>query len=197
MKTPLWRSWRDWKRLASGRARRFWRNFWRRVCQRSPNLCRFLEAGRKAIFRFDPEALEAQIAALSLSAAIRLWFRALRVSGELSEAHLLTSLLPYWAWALLFAGMALSHVVALATNHLRWRALSAMAGVLAWSFVSVLMMLDGMTSPGSVLFPVIACSEAWIYLRLTTCCFTEDSASATSSDAGDVAGESVAGDNSS
>ncbi len=189
MKTSLWQLPWEWKRHAWRRARRFWRDFWRRVCQRSPNLCRVLEAGRKAVFRFDPEALEAQIAALSLSAAIRLWFRALRVSGDLSEAHLLTSLLPYWAWALLFAAMGLSHVAALATSHLRWRALSAMAGVLAWSFVSVLMMLDGMTSPGTVLFPVIACSEAWVYLRLTTCCFTEDTASPASSDTDAVAGE--------
>ena len=50
-----------------------------------------------------------------------------------------------------------------------------MLGVLIWSFVSVLMMLDALNSPGTVLFPIIALSEAWVYLRLTTGCFESDS----------------------
>lgn len=154
---------------------RFWRSFWTSVCERSPNLCRRLEAIRKTIFRYDPEALEAQIAALCLGAAVWMVAKNLRVSGTASVAHLLMSLLPWWFWVTLFAGMGLSHISALALNHLQWRAMSAIAGVLAWSFVAVLMMLDGIIGPGTTLFPVIAASEAWVYLRLTTCCFATDS----------------------
>ena len=165
----------DWKRAVSRRRQHLWRLFWRRVCQRSPQLCRWLEAGRKAIFRFDPEALEAQIAALSLGAAIWLGLRALHITQNMPAAHLLLSLLPAWVWATLFTTMGLSHIGALATNRLRWRAGSAMLGVLAWSFVAGLMVLDGMIGPGTALFPIVACSEAWVYLRLTTCCFTKDS----------------------
>ena len=35
--------------------RRRWRNWWRRVCERSPGLCLQLESARKKMFRFDPE----------------------------------------------------------------------------------------------------------------------------------------------
>ena len=165
------------KQVASRRIRHSWRLFWSRVCQRSPQLCRWLEQGRKAIFRFDPEVLEAQVAALSLGAAIWLGLRALHITQNMPAAHLLLNLLPAWVWATLFTTMGLSHIGALAISHLPWRAGSAMLGVLAWSFVAVLMVLDGMIGPGTALFPVIACSEAWVYLRLTTCCFAADSSS--------------------
>ena len=159
------------------KARRRWRNWWRWVCERSPGLCLSLESARKTVFRFDPEVLEVQIAALSLSAAVRLMFRALGASGHTFEDTLLTNLLPFWAWAALFGGMGVGHLVALAMRRLEWRATGAMLGVLAWSFVSVLMLLDGLASPGTVLFPVVALSEAWVYLRLTTCCFDAGSPS--------------------
>ena len=158
--------------------RRRWRNWWRWVCERSPSLCLSLESARKTMFRFDPEVLEVQIAALSLSAAVRLGFRALGASGRAFEDALLTNLLPFWAWAALFGSMGVGHLVALAMRRLEWRATGAMLGVLAWSFVSTLMLLDGLTSPGTVLFPVIALSQAWVYLRLTTCCFDAGSSMA-------------------
>ena len=157
------------------RARRLWRSGWSWICRRSPHLCAWLESGRKVVFCFDPEVLEAQIAALSLVVAIRWMFRVLRDTDLSSLTLLLTSLLPLWAWALLFGFMGLGHIIGLAVNRLQWRASSAMLGVLIWSFVSVLMMLDGLNSPGTVLFPIIALSEAWVYLRLTTCCFESDS----------------------
>lgn len=150
------------------------RRFWSKVCERSPALCRSLEKGRKAIFRFDPEILEVQSAALCLSAALRLGFRTLWGESNLSSSGPLTNLLPLWVWSLPFALMALGHVVGLATGRLSWRATSAMLGVLVWSFVAVMMMLDGLSGPGTVLFPIVAISEAWIYLRLTTCCFSTD-----------------------
>lgn len=174
-------------------ARHFWRGFWTSVCERSPNLCRWLEAVRKATFRYDPEALEAQIAALSLGAAVWMVAKTLRVSGTASVAHLLMSLLPWWFWVTLFAGMGASHVAALAANHLQWRAMSAIAGVLAWSFVAVLMMLDGIVGPGTALFPVIAVSEAWVYLRLTTCCFATDSLSKSPTETDTAIGEKQQG----
>ena len=158
--------------------RRRWRNWWRWVCQQSPGLCLSLESARKTVFRFDPEVLEVQIAALSLSAAVRLTFRALGATGPTFEDTLLTNLLPFWAWAALFGGMGVGHLVALAMRRLEWRATGAMLGVLAWSFVSVLMLLDGLASPGTVLFPVVALSQAWVYLRLTTCCFDAGSSAA-------------------
>ena len=151
--------------------RRRWRNWWRWVCARSPALCLRLESARKAMLRFDPEVLEVQIAALALSAATRLTFRALGATGATFEDTLLTNLLPFWAWAILFGAMGVGHIVALGVRRLAWRAFSAMMGVLIWSFVSVLMLLDGLINPGTVLFPVVALSEAWVYLRLTTCCF--------------------------
>ena len=156
--------------LRLNRQRR-WQTLWRGVCQRAPNLCRLLELGRKIIFRFDPEVLEAQIAALALSVAIRWVFRALHIGDASSVTQLLICLLPLWAWAILFGMMGTAHIIGLMTNCLRWRASSAMLGVFTWSFVSVLMMLDGLTGPGTVLFSIIALSEAWVYLRLTACCF--------------------------
>ena len=150
--------------------RLYWRLFWTRFCERLPSLCCFLEDGRKAVFRFDPEVLEAQSAALCGCAALRLGLRALWGQSNLSSSAPLTSLLPFWVWSLLFALMGLSHVVGLATGRLSWRATGAMLGVLVWSFVAVMMTLDGLTGPGTVLFPIVAISEAWIYLRLTTCC---------------------------
>lgn len=151
-----------------------WSLFWLRVCRRAPTLCRFLESARKAIFRFDPEILEVQSAALCGCAAVRLGFRALRVEDDLSSAALLTSLLPFWAWSLLFALMGLSHVGGLVTGQVTWRATSAMVGVLVWSFVATMMTLDGLSGLGTALFPVMAISQAWVYLRLTTCCFSSE-----------------------
>ena len=159
--------------------RRRWRNWWRRVCERSPGLCLQLESVRKKMFRFDPEVLEVQIAALALSAAVRLIFRALATSGQKFEDTLLTNLLPFWAWAILFGVMGVGHILALGARRLSLRASIAMMGVLIWSFVSVLMLLDGLTSPGTVLFPIVAFSEAWVYLRLTTCCFDTSAAPTT------------------
>ena len=156
------------------RVRLYRRRFWSKVCEQAPALCRSLENGRKAVFRFDPEILEAQSAALCLSASVRLSYRALWGENTPSNSGPLTNLLPLWVWSLLFALMALSHIAGLATGRLSWRATSAMAGVLVWSFVAVMMTLDGLTGPGTVLFPIVAISEAWTYLRLTTCCFSDD-----------------------
>lgn len=177
-------------RLTHNLGRR-WGLFWSRVCRRAPALCRFLEGARKAIFRFDPEILEAQSAALCLSAAVRLGFRALRIEDDLSSSALLTSLLPFWAWSLLFALLGLSHVAGLATGRLTWRATSAMAGVLVWSFVAVMITLDGIIGLGTAFFPIIAISEAWIYLRLTTCCFSSEGSKYSSLSRAGAASESV------
>ena len=162
---------------AQRRSRWHWQALWKWVCRRSPDLCLRLECVRKAVFRYDPEVTEVQVSALALSAAARLGFRALGGAGHTFEDALLTNLLPFWAWALLFGGVASGHLVALFKGRLGWRAVIAMLGFLTWSFVSVLMLLDGLTSPGTVLFPVVALCEAWVYLRLTTYSFELDSSS--------------------
>ena len=159
----LWRF-----RAVQRKSRRRWQALGKWVCQRSPDLCLRLECVRKAVFRYDPEVTEVQVAALALCAAVRLSFRALGGAGHTFEDALLTNLLPFWSWALLFGSVAIGHLVALFKGHLRWRAVVAMLGFLTWSFVSVLMLLDGLTSPGTVLFPVVALCEAWVYLRLMT-----------------------------
>ena len=163
---------------AQRKSRRRWQALGKWVCQRSPDLCLRLECVRKAVFRYDPEVTEiteVQVVALALCAAARLGFRALGGAGHTFEDALLTNLLPFWAWALLFGSVASGHLVALIRGRLGWRAIIAMLGFLTWSFVSVLMLLDGLTSPGTVLFPVVALCEAWVYLRLTTCSFESNS----------------------
>ena len=158
------------------------------VCQRSPDLCLSLERARKAMFRYDPEVTEVQVAALALCVATRLGFRALGGVGYSFDRRA-----TYEPAAVLGVGAALwyrgNRASCGAESRDVWDGVPpvAMLGFLMWSFVSVLMLLDGLTSLGTVLFPVVALCEAWVYLRLTTCSFELDSSS-TNGTTGEMSG---------
>ncbi|MDQ3812762.1 MAG: hypothetical protein M3347_02280 [Armatimonadota bacterium] len=147
-------------------------SFWRGTCRCHPVLCQDLASIRRAIFQYDPEPLEVQTAVIAVGSALWVSWLGYRPGGtqgtESAVYRLLTSLFPDWSWAVTFVWLGILQTVALVKNRMAWRTVSAMLSFVVWAFISVLLIVSLEPGPATVIFPVIALSEAWVYLRLTT-----------------------------
>lgn len=125
--------------------------------------------------RYDPEALEAQTSLAAMCAG--LWFGWMNTPLPTVPPSLYAEagVCRFWGAALILLGGA--QAVALWSKRMRWRAASAMIGVGLWSGATVLLLGGAAAGRGSdgpsanlagALFPLIALSEAWVYLRLRT-----------------------------
>jgi hypothetical protein len=143
--------------------------FWRCLCRKRPTLCRSLGEVRCALFQYDPEPIEIQTALIA--AACGLWISYFGYYPEpiKSEIYrLLTALLPDWSWAITFVLLGISQSLALWKGQLAWRAASAMLSFGVWSFMAALLIVNVAPGPATVIIPIVALSEGWVYLRLTT-----------------------------
>lgn len=138
------------------------------LCGLWPPLCSGLEHLRRAAFRFDPESLEFQTGALALS--VGLWLSLASARPGPNQALLGRLGAPLWPtplWGIAFAALGLAQIAALGRARLRVRCGCAMIGFGLWMFLFVLAILDPVPGLGVALFPLLALSEAWVYLRLS------------------------------
>ena len=156
-----------WRQGCSQWGRAAVRRYGARLCCLWPPLCVVLARLRQVAFRFAPESLELQTGALAIS--VGLWL-ALASAKPGQNAALLgrlgTHLWPVPLWGVAFAFVGLAQILALRRERVRARCLCAMSGFCLWAFLFVLAVLDGVAGLGVALFPLIALSEAWVYLRL-------------------------------
>lgn len=137
------------------------------ICRMWPPLCEVLTRWRRGVFRFDPEGLELQTGVMALALGLYLLCSPDQWGQRSSNFGLmLLRLWPAPVWACLFIGVGGAQMVALNRAWMTVRCLCAMSGFCLWSFVAILLALDGLPGPSVSVFPVIALSEAWVYLRL-------------------------------
>ena len=142
---------------------------WRCLCSKRSAWCRALNEVRCALFQYDPEPIEIQTALIAVGCGLWVsWFGYHPVLGKAEVYRLLTDLLPQWTWALTFVLLGICQSLSLWQGQIACRALSAMLSSLLWSFVAVLLWMDRAPGPAIVIIPVVALSEGWVYLRLTT-----------------------------
>lgn len=155
------------KNACIGCGRRVLRCCGARLCCLWPPLCAVLARLRQAAFRFDSQSLELQTGALAISVGLWLALPPIRpgqsaaLLGRLG-AHLWP--VPFWGAAFALVGFA--QILALRRERVRARCLCAMSGFCLWAFLFVLAVLERVPGLGVALFPLIALSEAWVYLRL-------------------------------
>lgn len=143
------------------------KRFFLGVCAWWPRIPQVLACLRRAAFRFDPESLEFQTGLLAL--ALGVWLLVLPTQWQHRPSNFSLMLLRLWSaplWASLFLLIGGAQLAALSQSRLTLRCACAMTGFCLWSFVAVLLAMDGLPGPSVSLFPVIALSEAWVYLRL-------------------------------
>lgn len=139
-----------------------------RLCRLCPSLCSGVSQLRRVAFRFDPESLELQTGVMAL--ALGLWLLGAPSHPEQRPSNFGLMLLRLWpapVWASLFLVVGAFQMAALTRSGVRARCVCAMSGFLLWSFVAVLLALDGLPGPSVSVFPIVALSEAWVYLRLS------------------------------
>ena len=145
---------------------------WSRSCQAKlcrlwPPLCVALSRWRSGLFRFDPEVLELQTGIMALALGLYLLGSPDQWGHRPSNFSLmLLRLWPAPVWAGLFIVVGGAQIAALGRTWMLARWACAMSGFCLWSFVAILLALDGLPGPSVSVFPVIALSEAWVYLRL-------------------------------
>jgi hypothetical protein len=145
--------------------------FWVLLCRGCPPLCAALAAWRQSLFRYDPEVLEVQTAVMAVGAGLWIALPGYHPDrGGWGVYELLIRTLPDWAWSLTFVCLGVMQTLALCKRWTAWRAVSAMLSFVVWSSLSVLLVVDLSPGPATVIFPVIALSEAWVYLRLASRC---------------------------
>ena len=158
-----WGTWRRWARSATKRCTLS-------LCCLWPPLCSGLTRLRRVAFRFDPKSLELQTGALSISAGLRLGVASIIPSqSEVLLGNLATHLWPAPSWGVAFAFVAvgLTQIVASLRGRARLRCVCAMCGFCLWAFLFVLAVVGTVPGLGVALFPLIALSEGWVYLRLS------------------------------
>lgn len=137
------------------------------LCRLWPRGCELLARWQRGAFGFDPESVEFQTGVMAL--ALGLWLLLLPNEWGNRSSNFRLMLLRVWPavlWASLFLGVGVAQMMALGRSHLKGRCACAMSGFFLWSFVAILLTLDGLPGPSAFMFPVVALSQAWIYLRL-------------------------------
>jgi len=145
----------------------------KRLCGLWPPLCLGLARLRQIVFRFDPESLEFLTGVLALNVGSWLASPSLR-PGSLRPGQS-EALLGRWGahvwlvslWGVAFVLVGVAQILALGRTRVRVRCLCAMSGFCLWASLFVLAVLDAVPGLGISLFPFIALSEAWVYLRLS------------------------------
>ena len=146
------------------------------LCCLWPSLCLGCTRLRRTAFRFDPESLELQTGTLALSVGLWLALAWLKPGQSAVLGRLGAHLWPALGWGAAFALVGLSQIIASVRARVRVRCLCAMSGFCLWAFLFILAVLDAAPGLGVALFPFIALSEAWVYLRLSLPSFDEVSA---------------------
>lgn len=158
---PIARAQRQWARKVAGHCAQ-------RLCCLWPPLCSGLARLRQVVFRFDPESLELQTGLLALSVGSWLSLASLKPGqSEVLLGRWGAHLWPASLWGAAFALVGVAQIIALGRARVRVRCACAMSGFCLWSFLFVLAILDAVPGLGISLFPFIALSEAWVYLRLS------------------------------
>lgn len=158
---PTARVQRQWARQVASRCAG-------RLCCLWPPLCSGLARLRQVVFRFDPESLELQTGVLALSVGFWLALASLKAGqSEVLLGRWGAHLWPASLWGMAFALVGAAQVIASGRARVRVRCVCAMSGFCLWAFLFVLAVLDAVPGLGISLFPSIALSEAWVYLRLS------------------------------
>lgn len=159
--SPIARVQRQWAKEVAGHCAQ-------RLCCLWPPLCSGLARLRQVVFRFDPESLELQTGVLALSVGGWLAWASLRSGqSETLLGRLGAHLWPTPLWAAAFTLVGAAQISALGRARVRVRCRCAMSGFCLWMFLFILAVLDAVPGLGVALFPFIALSEAWVYLRLS------------------------------
>jgi hypothetical protein len=128
-----------------------------------------LDKVRCALFQYDPEPIEVQTALITLACGWWMSYFGYHPTPAKSEVYRLpTELLPDWSWAVTLIVLGLSQSLALCKGQMVWRAASAMLSSAVWSFMAALLIVEAAPDPAMVIIPLVALSEGWVYLRLTT-----------------------------
>ena len=142
---------------------------WQRFCRSYPDFCLMVDNVRRSIFQYDPETLEAQKGIMAVATGLWVIWAGYWPHEAFSSPvyQLLMRFLPDWLWCGIFVSVGLAQITAMNWSKVCWRAASAMLSFILWSFIAALLALDTTPGPGIVVFPILALSDAWVYLRLT------------------------------
>jgi hypothetical protein len=71
------------------------------------------------------------------------------------------------AWGCGMTGLGIAQLVVLLMRSRTGRRVAAGIASITWLCISILLMLGNITSTASVIYPLLACSAGWSYLRLS------------------------------
>ena len=75
-------------------------------------------------------------------------------------------LAPEWVWGLFICSLGATQLASLIASWWQWRRRSALGMCLVWVFISVMFWRANFSSTASVVYPFIALSQLWAYLRM-------------------------------
>lgn len=123
---------------------------------------------RESFYKYRPEPLEFQGALISFFVVVWVgWPFSHQFSQFDSDMYrALVEILPHPVLGLWFFSLFLFHIYGLFRNNLRFRRVSAFLGSITWILFTTVYVLDSINAPSVLVFPVIALSQMWVYLRL-------------------------------
>ena len=122
---------------------------------------------RQHVFSYDPEPIEYQTIAMSLLSGIWVAWPIHRKVIEDSAAYMsLTHHLPpaYWgAFWILVASLKIYGIIHRASVI---RKIGSFLGAILWIIASYVILSSAVPGPAIIVFPIIAVSQAWVFIRL-------------------------------